>query len=110
MLVYFRYPKGSTMINGRRIYGFLEIHGPTVVPWAIYKAFKNSLIQASYTKDVLEQLFPGNEFPKLSFTYNEIRFLSWEQQCALCKAFGFTTNRSRDSRRRKLRNFMKAYC
>jgi len=110
MLVFYRYPKGSTMINGRRIYGYLEQHGPVVVPWAIYKAFQNSLIQASYSKEVFEQLFPGRTFPNLSFTYHEIRFLSWEQMCELCKAFGFTTNRSKESRRRKLRSFIKEHC
>lgn len=110
MLVFFRYPKGSTQINGRRIYGFLEKHGPVVVPWGIYKVYRNSLIQASYTQEVLEALFPGREFPKLSFTYHEIRYLDWEQMCALCNAFGFTTKRSNTSRRRKLRKFMKENC
>lgn len=110
MLVFFRYPKGSTMINGRRIYGFLERHGPVVIPWGVYKARYDSFIQAPYNKRVLEELFPGREFPNVSFTYHQIRFLDWEQMCALCKAFGFTTNRSNASRRRKLRKFMKEYC
>ena len=98
------------MINGRRIYGYLERHAPVVVPWEVYKACRNSLIQASYSKHVLEELFPGREFPNLAFTYHEIRFLTWEQMCALCKAFGFTTNRSKASRRRKLRKFMREHC
>ncbi len=110
MLVFFKYPKGSTKINGRLIYGFLEHHAPVVVPWSVYKANYNSLMQASYTKEVLEAMFPGKEFPKLSFTYHEIRFLDWEQMCSLCHAFGFTTNRSSKSRRRKLRLFMKENC
>lgn len=98
------------MINGRRIYGFLERHGPVVVPWEVYKACKNSLMQASYNKEILEELFPGREFPNLSFTYHEIRFLNWEQMCALCRAFGFTANRSNIYRRRKLRKFIKENC
>lgn len=110
MLVFYRHPYGSTMINGKRIYGYLERHGPVVVPWSVFKDARSSLIEASYTKDVLEQLFPNREFPNLSFTYHEIRFLNWEQMCALCKAFGFTTNRSKDSRRRKLRKFIKEHC
>ena len=110
MLVFFRHPYGSTMINGRRIYGYLERHAPVVVPWEVFKDARSSLIEASYTKDVLEQLFPGKSFPSLSFTYHEIRYLDWEQMCSLCKAFGFTTNRSKQSRRRKLRKFMKANC
>lgn len=110
MLVFFRYPKGSTIINGKRIYGYLEKHKPVMVSWGVYKAFKDSLIQASYSKRVLQEMFPGREFPNLSFTYHEIRFLTWEQMCELCKAFGFTTNRSNASRRRKLRKFVKENC
>lgn len=110
MLVYFKYPKGSTMINDRRIYGYLEQHAPVIVPWHVYQGYKNSLIQASYTKEILEQLFPGKEFPNIAFTYHEITFLDWEQMCELCNVFGFTTNRSNVSRRRKLRKFMKENC
>jgi hypothetical protein len=110
MLVFFKYPKGSTMLNGRRIYGFLENHGPVVVPWNVYRTCKNSLIQASYNKEIFEQLFPGIEFPNLSFTYHQIRFLSWEDMCSLCKAFGITTSRSNQSRRQELRKFMRENC
>ena len=110
MLVFFKYPKGSTKINGRLIYGFLEHHAPVVVPWDVYKRHKNSLIQASYNKQILEILFPGREFPNLSFTYHELRFLDWEQMCALCQAFGFTTSRTNQLRRRKLRKFIREHC
>jgi len=110
MLVYFRYPKGSTIINGKRIYGYLERHAPVMIPWEVYKTYKGNLIQASYNKHILEGLFPGREFPNLSFTYHEIRFLDWEQMCALCSALGFTTNRSNTSRRLKLRKFFKFHC
>ncbi len=110
MLVYFNYPKGSMSINGRRIYGYLEHHAPVVVPWNVYQERRKSFIQASYTKEILEILFPGSIFPDLSFTYSELRFLDWEQMCALCNAFGFTTRRSNNSRLRKLRKFMKENC
>lgn len=110
MLVFYKHPKGSTMLNGRRIYGFLEMHAPVVVPWSVFKTCQNTLIQASYTKDILEQLFPGREFPNVSFTYHEIRFMTWEQMCSLCSAFGITTSRNNQSRRRELRHFMKENC
>jgi len=110
MLVFFDYPRGSTMINGKRIYGYLEPHGPVVVSWKVYKECRHSLREASYNKRILEELFPGREFPNLRFTYHQIRYLDWEQMCALCQAFGFTTNRSNASRRRKLRKFMKESC
>lgn len=110
MLVFYKYPKGSTIMNGRRVYGFLEPHAPVVVPWDIYKTHRNSFIQASYSKDILEQLFPDREFPNVSFTYHEIRFMTWEQMCTLCKAFGITTKRATVSRRRELRKFMRENC
>lgn len=110
MLVFFDYPKGSTIIDGKRIYGYLEPHAPVVVPWETYRLFRSSLRQASYSKQVLERMFPGRDFPNVTFTYSELRFLDWEQMCALCKAFGFTTNRSNESRRRKLRKFLQENC
>lgn len=110
MLVFYRYPYGSTMLHGRRIYGYLENHGPVVISWDLYKANQEDLIQASYDRDTLSLMFPGRNFPDISFTYSEIRYLNWEQMCALCRAFGFTTNRSNSSRRRKLRKFFKEHC
>lgn len=110
MLVFFSYPKGSKIIDGKRIYGYLEPYDPVRLSWESYKAHKKDLIQASYDKQLLERMFPGKTFPSISFTYHQIRFLSWEQMCELCQAFGFTTNRSNESRRRKLRKFFKQYC
>lgn len=110
MLVFFRYPYGSTIINGKTIYGYLERHDPVVVPWVTYRSCKDSLIQAPYNKVTLEKMFPGRQFPNITFTYSQIRFLSWEQMCELCQAFGFTTKRSNESRRRKLRKFIKEHC
>lgn len=110
MLVFFSYPYGSTIIDGKRIYGYLERHDPVVVPWNTYRQFQKTLIQAPYTKQYLEKRFPGSVFPNITFTYHEIRFLSWEQMCDLCKAFGFTTSRESRLRRRQLRKFMKEHC
>ena len=110
MLVFFRHPYGSTKINGKLIYGYLESHAPVVIPWNVYKQCKNSLIQAPYDKRILEELFPDRTFPDLTFTYYGLRFLNWEQMCALCQAFGFTTSRSNVARRRKLRRFMQENC
>lgn len=110
MLVFFDYPRGSTVIHGKRIYGYFERQAPVVIPWNIYRHHRGSLRQASYDKRILETLFPGSEFPNLAFTYHEMRFLDWEQMCALCKALGFTTNRSKTSRRRKLKKFFKENC
>lgn len=110
MLVFFAYPYGSTIINGKRIYGYLERHNPVIIPWKVYKVFKKSLRPASYNKKILEKMFPGSEFPNISFTYHQIRYLNWEQMCQLCHALQMTTGRSNESRRRKLQKFMKENC
>lgn len=110
MLVFFHHPKGSTIIEEKRVYGYLERYDPARISWAAYVANKGNVIQASYDRKLLEKMFPGSIFPDISFTYHQIRFMNWEQMCDLCQAFGFTTNRSNASRRRKLRKFMKENC
>jgi hypothetical protein len=110
MLVHFSYPYGSTIIDGKRIYGYLERYDPVKVPWETYKAYRGTLIQVPYSKRTLEKMFPGREFPNITFTFSQIRSLSWDQMCDLCKAFGFTSRRSNESRRRKLRKFIKYNC
>lgn len=110
MLVFFVFPYGSTIIENKRVYGYLEKYPPVKISYAAYRANYNSLIQASYDKPTLEKMFPGREFPNISFTYFEIRFLTWEQLCDLCKAFGITTNRKNSLRRRSLRLYMQENC
>jgi hypothetical protein len=110
VLVYSKYPKGSLILNGKRVHGFLEPYEATKVTWEEYKARKNDLVSAPYDKQILERMFPGTEFPDITFTYHQIRHLSWEQMCSLCKALGITTSRSNHARRLKLRRFFKKNC
>ena len=109
MLVFYKYPYGSTIIDGRRIYGYLEKHPPARVSWDVFRNTPN-LIEASYTPQRLSLLFPGRQFPNVSFMYADLRNLSWENMCDLCKAFGITTGRSNSERRRALRLFLKEKC
>ena len=110
MLVYYRFPRGSTVIDNQRVYGFLEKFPPARISWGSYKANKHDLILASYTKEILESMFPGSTFPDINFTYAEIIHLDWEQLCGLCKGFGITTSRQNRLRRRSIVKFMKEYC
>ncbi len=110
MFVFYRYRLGSTMIDGRRIYGYLEKHPPVRVTWDVFRANKGNLIEASYTPERLKMLFPNSEFPPVSFVYSDLRYLTWEQMCGLCKAFGITTPRTNSARRRALRAFMQEHC
>lgn len=107
MLVFYRYPYGSTNVDGVQVYGYLEKFPPARVSWNSFKNNQGSLIQASYTKDRLELLFPGSQFPNISFMYSDLRYLSWEQMCALCKGFGLITSRKNNDRRKALREFLK---
>lgn len=110
MLVFYAYPRGSTIVDGKRIYGYMEPYEPVKISWDAYRSRKKDFIQAAYNKANLEKMFPGREFPDISFNYHEIRELDWNDMCALCKAFGITTNRCNRLRRRKLREFIKENC
>ena len=110
MFVFYHTPYGSTIIDGRRIYGFLEKYPPAHVTWDVFRANKGNLIQASYTPERLSALFPNTTFPCISFIYSDLRYLTWEQMCALCKSFGIKTARSNSQRRKALRKFMQEHC
>jgi hypothetical protein len=109
MLVFYKYPYGSTIIDGQRIYGYLEKYPPARVSWDVFRNTPN-LMEASYTPQRLKMLFPSAEFPNVSFMYSDLRYLEWEDMCALCKAFNITTGRSNSERRKALRTFLKEKC
>lgn len=110
MFVFYRYPYGSTIIDGRRIYGYMEKYEPVRVTWDVFRANKGNLIQASYNPQRLSSIFPGATFPNLSFIYSDLRILTWDQMRALCKAFGITSGRTNNERRRTLRKFIQERC
>ena len=110
MFVFFDSKYGSTIINGQRIYGYLEKHPAARVTWDTYRAYQNNLIQASYTAERLKLLFPKSEFPPVCFVYSDLRYLTWEQMCGLCKGFGITTARTNHERRKALRKFLQENC
>jgi len=110
MLVYFKQPKGSIRLDGVLVHGFAELQEPSRISWECYKNHRKMLVQACYNKERLERLFPNGDFPNISFTYSDLRYLTWEQLCDLCKGFGIKTNRKSRLRLKKLRRFMKAHC
>jgi hypothetical protein len=109
MFVFYKYKLGSTIINGRRIYGYMEKYPPTRVTWDEFRANKGNLIAATYTPELLSSLFPGSAFPTINFLYSDLRYLTYEQMCALCKAFGLT-GRTNEKKRRILKHFLREYC
>jgi len=110
MIVFYKFPYGSTIIDKKRIYGYLESYPPVQISWRAWLDHQNSLIAASYDKQILEQMFPGREFPNISFTYAQMRYLTWTQMCDLCKACGITTSRKNDKRKKALQKFFQEYC
>jgi hypothetical protein len=108
--VHYAFPKGSIVVKGTRIYGYLEPQPAVIVPWGEYKHAPSNYVQAQYTKPILQAMFPGGEFPNVAFTYHEMRFLDWEQMCAICKGVGLKTNREKGKRRAKLRKFFRENC
>lgn len=110
MFVFSIYPYGSRFIDGHRVYGYLENQPATRVSWTTYKTHQSALIQASYTPERFKLLFPHSEFPSVSFIYSDLRYLTWEQMCALCKGFGIITARTNHERRKALRHFLQEHC
>lgn len=110
MLAFYYRPYGSTTIDGVCIPGYLEKVPAARISWKAFRENKGVLIEASYTPDRLRQLFPNSEFPRVSFMYSDLRDLTWEQMCGLCKGFGITTARNNFQRRKALRAFMKEFC
>ena len=110
MLVHYAYPKGSIVVHGKRVHGFLEPNDPVTIPWGEYKHAPQTYVQASYNKEILEKIFPGGEFPNVTFTYHQMRFLTWEHLCAICKGVGLKTSREKGKRRQALRKFFREYC
>jgi hypothetical protein len=111
MLVFYKYKLGSTIIDGKRIYGYMEKYPPVQVSWDTYRANAGNLIQATYTQERLQALFPDGVFPNVSFIYSDIRYLTYDQMCALCRGFGISGgNRKNEKRRKSLRAFLKEKC
>ena len=108
--VFYRYPYGSTIIDGKRIYGYLEKHPAVRVTWDVFRNYKQSFIEVAYNTQRLQSLFPDKSFPSVDFLYSDLRELTWEQMCGLCKAFGITSSRSNGERRKALRKFLKEKC
>jgi len=110
MFVFYKKPLGVTYVDDKPIHGYMEKHPPIRISWANYRRFAPNLIQASYTPERLKMLFPKADFPNIIFLYSDLRYLTWEQMCGLCKGFGITTARTNHERRKALRNFLKEYC
>jgi hypothetical protein len=110
MFAFYYRPYGSTTVEGICVPGYLEKFPPARLSWNAFRQNKGVLIEAAYTPDRLKLLFPDSTFPQICFMYSDLRDLSWEQMCGLCKGFGITTSRNNFERRRTLRAFMKEYC
>jgi hypothetical protein len=57
MIVFYKFPRGSTVFGHKRIYGYLEPYPPVQVPWRIWLNNQNSFIAASYDKCFQEENF-----------------------------------------------------
>ena len=110
MFVFYKNQYGGIRLDDRTVHGYMEKFPPTQISWNTYKQNHNILIQASYNQDRLTMLFPHATFPKITFLYSDLRYLTWEQMCDLCQAFGLKTGRSNHERRRSLRKFMQEHC
>ena len=111
MFVYFAHPYGYTFLEGKKIYGYLELRPSTHVSYHTWKINrKHTLIEEPFNKENLSRLFPDKDIPDVRFNYNQINHMDWDTMRLLCKTFGLVTKRDNASRRRELRNFIKENC
>ena len=73
------YAKDGIAHAGRyRVYGRSTGQAPVDIPFDIYNAYRDFLIDATYREEHLSKMF-DRPFPEMAFTYNEIRYLPEEQ-------------------------------
>ena len=74
MLVHAKNPRGILHLYGYRIHGKETKHKPRDIPFDLYNANKDALVDGTYREGTLRSLF-GVTFPMVAFTYNEVRWL-----------------------------------
>lgn len=76
MLVYAK--DGIAHAGNYRVYGRSTGHAPSDIPFEVYTAYRDLLVDATYREGYLSKIF-NKPFPEMAFTYNEIRHLPEEQ-------------------------------
>lgn len=97
MLVFLKEPMGSSIIDGRRIYGRYFNYGkfgPTEIPKKTYINNKDVLEEAEYNKRILEEKF-GGEFPDVKFKITKLIKLPFDKTIELAAALGIEYIKSR---------------
>lgn len=106
ILVFSIYPRGHLEYDGYSIPGYLEPFEPCDVPLSFYKTYKKNLRLAEYSSDRLQRLF-HKKFPPISFTYREIKLLSYEQICEINRILGIkSATETIGSHRKILREYL----
>lgn len=76
MLVYAK--DGIAHVGTYRVYGRSTGQAPADIPFEVYNAYSDFLIDATYREAYLSKIFK-KPFPEIAFTYNEIRYLPEDQ-------------------------------
>lgn len=100
MLVYAK--DGIAHVGTYRVYGRLSGQAPTDIPFEIYEAYKDMLLDATYREIYLTKLF-NRPFPEVAFAYGELRYLPEEQLNKILEAMGIEYS-SDWSAKRKVEN------
>jgi len=74
VLVFCKNPRGILHLHSFRIHGRETKYKPCDIPFDLYNANKDALVDGTYREITLRGLF-GVTFPEIAFTYNEIRWL-----------------------------------
>jgi len=99
MLVYAKNPNGIIHAGRYRIPGMYWNRAPIDLPYEVYEAHKDVLVDATYREGYLTKLF-NRPFPELAFRYSELRYLPSEKLDKILSALDITYESKWPSKRK----------
>jgi len=97
MLVYHAEPMGYTSVDGKRVYGEYFSYGkfgPTEITYEQFRKYRPLLKELPITGAWLSEKF-GKNFPECSFTYTQMRKLSFDKLVEVAKLLGIDYRKPR---------------
>lgn len=101
IFVYSKQRHGGPVINGTKVPGWLDPLPPARITHRVYYHKRHLLHVAPYTKGLLECIF-GGEFPDLTFTMHQVKYLNHSQLVVLCQALKITSSKIQSTEDRQV--------
>lgn len=93
MLVHAKNPRGVLYLHGYQIWGKETGYKPVDIPFKLYQACRDGLVDGTYREDYIKSKF-GRPCPEVAFTYPELRYLPKKTIVKIADAIGLEFRRS----------------